>query len=466
MTITLDSLSLQTVPQPAVWHHLPSVTLNDDTLRDRKAKVLAGMASRGLDALVIYADKEHGGNFEYLTGFIPRFEEALLVLHSEGDAVLVLGNENLKLAAHARLENRVVHAPWFSLPNQPMDNQQSLPDVLNSAGIVAGKNYGLVGWKLFTGAQDDAWKMFDLPSFIVEAIRQAAGPEATLCNATGIFISPEHGARTVNNANELAHYEYGANLASTAILDALNAIEPGKTEKQIGALLAAQGQPNNVVMIAATGDRFANANLYPGDKHLQRGDKFSLTTSYKGGLSSRAAYVVADESELAPEVADYLDVVAKPYYRAVVTWLTHIRPGMLGSEMYALIEQVLPKAEYHWHLNPGHLVADEEWLCSPIGPDSSAPLRIGMLLQIDIIPSRAGYAGASIEDTVALADKALRDELAQAYPELWNRVLMRRHYIKEHLGISLPDEVLPLSNTVGYLRPWLLDPTRALVCTE
>ncbi|WP_421355828.1 M24 family metallopeptidase [Pseudocitrobacter faecalis] len=466
MTITFESLSLQTVPQPAVWHHLPSVTLSDDTLRERKAKVLAGMASRALDTLVIYADKEHGGNFEYLTGFIPRFEEALLVLHSEGDAVLVLGNENLKLAAHARLENRVVHAPWFSLPNQPMDNQQSLPEVLQNAGIVAGKNYGLVGWKLFTGAQDDAWKMFDLPCFIVDAIRQAAGPDATLCHATGIFISPEHGARTVNNANELAHYEYGANLASTAILDALNAIALGKTEKEIGALLAAQGQPNNVVMIAATGDRFAKANLYPGDKRIQRGDKFSLTTSYKGGLSSRAAYVVADESELAPEVADYLDVVAKPYYRAVATWLTHIRPGMLGGEMYALIEQVLPKSEYHWHLNPGHLVADEEWLCSPIGPNSAAPLRSGMLLQIDIIPSRAGYAGASIEDTIALADKTLRDELAQAYPELWNRVLMRRHYIKEHLGISLPDEVLPFSNTVGYLRPWLLDPTRALVCTE
>ncbi|STW08961.1 Uncharacterised protein [Klebsiella grimontii] len=72
-------------------------------------------------------------------------------------------------------------------------------------------------------------------------------------------------------------------------------------------------------MIAATGDRFANAGLYPGDKVIQRGDKFSLTTSFKGGLSSRAAYVVADERELAPEVADYLEVVAKPYLRR---WLT------------------------------------------------------------------------------------------------------------------------------------------------
>ncbi|MDK9366032.1 M24 family metallopeptidase [Lelliottia wanjuensis] len=457
-------VTLSSVPQPAVWHGIPSVTLSDETLRERKANVLRRMQQQGLDALVIYADKEHGGNFEYLTGFIPRFEEALLVLHSTGEAVLVLGNENLKLAAHARLENRVVHAPWFSLPNQPMDNQQSLPALLKSAGVTAGKTLGLAGWKLFTGKGDDVNQMFDLPAFIVDAIRLAGEGSLQLRNATGIFIDPDGGARTTNNANEIAHYEYGANLASTAILTALNAIAPGKTEKEIASLLAAEGQPNNVVTIAATGDRFAFANLYPSDKAIQRGDKFSLTTSYKGGLSSRAAYVVADASELAPAVADYLDVVAKPYFQAVVTWLEHLHIGMRGGEMYDLIEQVLPKAEYHWHLNPGHLVADEEWLCSPIGPKSDALLRSGMMLQIDIIPSRAGYAGASIEDTVALADELLRQKLASEYPALWERVVARRAYIAEHIGIHLPDEVLPMSNTVGYLRPWLLDQGRALVC--
>lgn len=461
----MATIALSTVAPPTLWHDLPSVTLSDDTLRQRKANVLAQMARGGYDTLVIYADKEHGGNFEYLTGFIPRFEEALLVLHREGEAVLVLGNENLKLAAFARLENRVIHAPWFSLPNQPMTTEKSLPQLLQDAGIVAGKTLGLAGWKLFTGDADDRAQMFDLPAFIVDAIRQAAGPQALLRNATGIFIAPDSGVRTVNNANELAHYEYGANLASTAVLTALDAIAPGKTEKQIGALLAAQGQPNTVVMITATGDRFAHANLYPGDKTIQCGDKFSLTTSYKGGLSSRAAYVVSDAAELAPEVADYLEVVAKPYFKAVVCWLENLRIGMRGGEMYALIESVLPKAEYHWHLNPGHLVADEEWLCSPIGPDSNACIRSGMLLQIDIIPSRAGYAGASIEDTVAVADKALRDALAQDWPQLWQRIVTRRAWIRQQLGIDLPEEVLPFSNTVGYLRPWLLDHTRALVCT-
>ena len=457
---------VKTLPQPDCWQDVPSVPLTDVTLKLRKARVLARMAQLSLETLIVYADKEHGANFEYLTGFIPRFEEALLVLHQDGEAVLVLGNENLKLAAHARLENRVVHAPWFSLPNQPMTNAASLPDTLRLAGLADKKRIGVAGWKLFTSEHDDNTQLFDMPSFIIDSLRAAVTPGCVLTNATGVFISPANGARIINNANELAHYEYGANLASTAILQALNAIEPGKTEKQIGALLAAEGQANNVIMIAATGDRFASANLYPSDKVIQRGDKFSLTTSYKGGLSSRAAYVVANETELNPAVADYLDVVAIPYYRAVVGWLEGMRVGITGGEIYQLIETLLPKSEYHWHLNPGHLVADEEWMCSPIMPDSAIPLASGMLLQIDIIPSRAGYAGASIEDTVALADAALREELARDYPVMWARIIARRNYIQRDLGIRLSEDVLPLSNTVGYLRPWLLDQTLALGCAE
>ncbi|SNY61667.1 M24 family metallopeptidase [Enterobacter sp. CC120223-11] len=454
-------VTLAPVSQPKCWAEQPSVILTDATLAERKSRVLERMQQQKIDTLIVYADKEHGGNFEYLTGFIPRFEEALLVLHQDGEAGLVLGNENLKLAPHARLKNRVLHAPWFSLPNQPMDNTQSLPETLRAAGIMANKSLGLAGWKLFTGQNDNVRQMFDMPAFIVDAIREAA-PEAELRNATGVFISPAYGARVINNANELAHYEYGANLASTAILRALNAVEPGKTEKQIASLLAADGQLNNVVTIAATGDRFAHANLYPSDKQIQQGDKFSLTVSYKGGLSSRAAYVVENETQLPEAVSDYLDVVAIPYFRAVATWLENIHPGMTGGELYQVIEDVLPKADYHWHLNPGHLVADEEWLCSPVSAGSDILLASGMLLQIDIIPSRAGYAGASIEDTVALADEALREQLAAEYPQLWARVQARRNWLQKEVGISLPECVLPFSNTVGYLRPWLLDQSKAL----
>lgn len=456
------TITLATIEQPAIYLNTPSVVLTNQTIKERLRKVLQGMAQQNLDSLVVYADKEHGGNFEYLTGFIPRFEEGLLVLHNSGEAVLVLGNENLKLAQHSRIPASVVHAPWFSLPNQPMDTTLSLSEVLQQAGLRGQKRVGIAGWKLFTGINDNNKSLFDIPTFIFLALQSALTPACELLNATDLFISPRQGARTTNNANEIAHYEYGANLASSAALSALNAIELGKTEKAIAALLAADGQANNVVTIAATGDRFENANLYPSDKQIQKGDKFSLTVSYKGGLTSRAAYVVSQADELHEEVSDYLDVVAIPYYRAVVAWLENMRVGVKGHEVYDLIERVLPKAEYHWHLNPGHLVADEEWLCSPIYPASDIPLSSGMLLQIDIIPSRKGYAGASIEDTVALADEPLRLQIATLYPELWQRISARRNYICDVLNIHLHDDVLPLSNTVGYLRPYLLNKELAL----
>jgi len=452
--------ALEVIASPPVFPGVASPVLSDETLHRRLAAIIQRMQEQKIAQLIIYADKEHGSNFEYLAGFIPRFEEALLVVNQQGALTYIMGNENLKLVPFARNPGRCLHAPLFSLPNQPMRGEQPLDQLLNEAGIVAGERTGLVGWKLFTGRQQG---MCDLPQFVYAAAAQAAGSDALLVNATGLFISPDNGARCVNCADEVAFYEAGANLASTAMLAALDSVEPGNTEKALGAQLNAEGQPNTVVTIAATGDRFAHARLYPSDKQLVTGDKLSLTTGYKGGLTSRSAYVVSEASELQCNVSDWLTRLAIPYYHAVVSWLEHLHIGMTGGELYSLIESVLPKAEYGWHLNPGHLVADEEWLSSPVYPDSAVTLKSGMLLQIDIIPSVPGYGGCSIEDTVGLADAALRDELARAYPDVWQRMTQRKTYLAEVLRIRLPEEVILLSNTVGYLRPFLLDKRRALV---
>ena len=456
---TVPRYHLQAIPAPQTYPDIAYPVLSDDTMKQRLHNVLQAMKASGFTHLVIYADKEHGANFEYLAGFIPRFEEALLVVNVSGELSYIMGNENLKLVPCARNAGKCLHTPLFSLPNQPMAGDVPLSGLLASCGIAAAANVGVVGWKLFSGNP----ALFDVPAFILDALFSAAEGRENVRNATGLFISPEQGVRRRNSACEIAFYEYGANLASTQLLAALNDVEPGRREKEIGQQLAGWGQPNNVVMIAATGDRFANACLYPTDKAITRGDKFSLTVGYKGGLTSRSAYVVASENELAEPVADYLTRVAIPYYHTVVQWLEFIRPGVTGAQVYSLVEAVLPKDRWHWHLNPGHLVADEEWLSSPIYPGSAARLESGMLLQIDIIPSVAGYGGCSIEDTVGLADEALRNELAQAYPQVWARMQARREYVTEVLKIDLPVEVILLSNTVGYLRPFLLDKNKAVV---
>lgn len=456
-------IKLQQTVAPRKFEQVPPVLLTDETLLSRKNKILAGIAEENFDALIVYADKEHGGNFEYLTGFIPRFEEGLLILNKNGQATAILGNENLKMASHSRIEVTLKHSPYFSLPNQPMDNEKSLEDLFAEADLHKMARIGLVGWKMFTSTLADNKKFFDLPYFIVEAIKNSLSPHSELENAAHLFIHGEKGARSTCNANEIAHYEYGANLASNCILDAMNAVEPGVTEAELGQYLSAEGQYNTVVVIAATSPRFEKANLYPSYKRIEKGQPLSLTTAFKGGLSSRTGFVVTDESELPAAQKDYLERVAKPYFAAIATWLERIAINMPGSELYNIIEQVLPQDKFGWHLNPGHLTADEEWMSSPIYPGSAEKLASGMMLQIDIIPSIAGYTGSSAEECIALADASLQQEIRSAYPELWQRICARRDYIINTLNINLSKDVLPLSNTVAYLRPFLLAKDKSLV---
>lgn len=457
-------IQLQTTEPPRPFPDVAPVFLTDDTMSERKSKILERMDSEDYDALIIYADKEHGSNFEYLTGFIPRFEEGLLLLERSGRATAILGNENLKMASYARISVELKHCPYFSLPNQPMNNGKSLAQLLAETDLKAMSKIGLVGWKMFTSIRENNRQLFDLPYFIIDAVKRSIAANAVLENATHLFIRGDCGARVTNNENEIAHYEYGANLASNCILHAMNAIEPGIREADLGALLSAEGQYQTVVTIAAAGPRFAHANFYPTHKQVARGQPLSLTTGFKGGLSSRTGFVIADESELPENQRDYLQRVAKPYFGAVVTWLENIKIGLSGGEMYNLIEKVLPQEKYGWHLNPGHLSADEEWMSSPIYENSSERLQSGMILQIDIIPSVPGYTGISAEESVALADETLQRKIQHAYPELWTRIITRRNYIRNQLKIQIADDVIPLANTVAYLRPFLLAKDKSFTC--
>lgn len=437
------------------------VLLSDETMGERYEKVLARMKEEKIDTLVIYGDLEHGNNFEYLTGFLPRFEEALLILHSNGHNYMVMGNENLNKVPFSRVKAVPVHAPYFSLPNQPMGVDKSFSEILEEAEIGRAARIGIVGWKNFTSSKEDNGQLFDIPSYIVERVRALAGESGEIFNAAYLFIG-SRGVRCRNNVNELEHYEFGAALASDCMLKAMDGLEEGVSEMELGGMLNAYGQKNSVVTIASSGKRFIKANLYPTDNKVKTGDAISLTIGYKGGLSSRAGYAVKEAGQLPEGVKDYVDVVVKPYFGAYAKWLEEIHCGMKGNDLYQIVEQVLPKSKYHWSLCPGHLTADEEWMSSPIYDRSEEILESGMLFQIDIIPSVPGYGGTSAESTVALADEALREEIKEKAPALWKRIEGRRKYIESELHIRLNPDVLPMCSTVAYLRPLLLNKGMAM----
>ena len=51
------------------------------------------MAQHGLEALVIFGDREHVANISWASGYDPRFEEALLVITPNRTPALFAGNE-------------------------------------------------------------------------------------------------------------------------------------------------------------------------------------------------------------------------------------------------------------------------------------------------------------------------------------------------------------------------------------
>src|SRR5437870_8251770 len=89
-------------------------------------------------------------------------------------------------------------------------------------------------------------------------------------------------------------------------------------------------------------------------------------------------------------------------------------------------------------------------------------IHSGMFMQTDVIPFSATYFSTRMEDGVVLADSELQATLRARYPECFSRCCRRREFMRNVLGIFVPDDVLPLSNIPGIVPPFFLAPTQIL----
>src|SRR5699024_5350798 len=128
-------------------------------------------------SLIVYGDKEHGSNFEYLTGFIPRVEEGLQVLNEDGHSTLILGTENVDKVKFSRVKSEGIDCPLLSLPNQTMNDFKPFHTYLEQVHIDTSGKVGLVGWILLSNVFADFHQTFDMPVFIVNACQDVLGKE-------------------------------------------------------------------------------------------------------------------------------------------------------------------------------------------------------------------------------------------------------------------------------------------------
>lgn len=425
----------------------------------RRLEMLEERAERrGYDHVVVYADREHSANLAYLTGFDPRFEEAMLIVGSRRAPTIMVGNECVGMAEAAPLAMEVVLYQDFSLPNQPRDRSDPLSRILGDLGVGRGDRVGAIGWKGF----DDRERL-DLPAFLVDELRSITGESGSVENATDLLIDPANGLRVINEIEQLAYFEFAACKTSSGVRNLLWGIEPGMTERDAVHLLEWTGEPLSCHLMLTAGERASLGLLSPGDRPISEGDPLTVAYGIWGALNCRAGFVVEDATRLPDDIADYVDVLVKPYFETVVEWYGALHIGQRGAVLQEIVDRGLGDPFFGIFLNPGHQIHIDEWVNTPIWPGSNVELRSGMAIQVDIIPATGTrYFTTNIEDGIALADSSMRGELASRYPGAWSRISARRDFMREALGIELHQDVLPLSNIPAYLPPFLLSPRRAM----
>ena len=457
--VEIDRPAFEPVPPP------PPVPA--EVYRSHLDALCSAAADRELTHVVVYGDREHVGNLMWATGFDARFEEALLVVGPHGPPLLLAGNECLSYVAvsplHATGELRSELYQPFSLPSQPRATSRRLVDILRDEGVGADSRVGVIGWKYLTAVEhDDPLHAVDVPAHIADTVRSLAGWDAVV-NATDLLIHPGYGLRAVAGPDEIAHWEYAnaeASRATWAVIDALGtAAAHGWTDLDVLREARLAGLPLGCHPTFATAGHRHLGLSGPTGEPIVVGQPLGFNICHWGSNICRAGWIAATAADLPAAGRDYVETFVGPYVEAMSAWLSCMVPGTRGGDVFHLMHQLLPDDVYGVTLNPGHLIAYEEWVSSPIAEGSSDELRSGMVMQIDIIPSHPVYFSTRMEEGIVIADAALRAALAARHPDVLRRCDARRAFMRDTLGYDVPDTVLPLADVAGMVTPYFLSPT-------
>jgi hypothetical protein len=354
----------------------------------------------------------------------------------------------------------------FSLLNQPRGNSRFIKEILADEGIGRRAVVGCVGWKYFSDSEHpDSAHAIDLPAYLVDTLRELAGRESVV-NVTDVLMSPDYGLRTFCSPYEIAYFEYTNVLASEGMKQMLFGVRDGMSDHELAALAQFNGEPLGCHRTMVTGDTRDCGLSSPVGAAIRRGDPLATNVCYWGSNSCRAGWVASSPSDLPPDARDYVKYFAGPYFEAMSEWYGLLRIGTPGADLSRLISESLPFDRFGIFLNAGHLIHLDEWLSSPIYPDSGVRIHSGMAIQVDVIPSSSIYFSTRMEDGVVIADEDLRRQLADQFPSCYARCLKRRDFMTGVLGIQLPEEVLPLSNIPAIVPPLFLAPNRVLVMEQ
>jgi Xaa-Pro aminopeptidase len=435
-------------------------------LQTRIDNLRARMEELKITHVAVYGDREHFANLTYLTGFDPRFEESLLIVGRTATPLILVGNECeaylgfSTLYSSGRLRHEVFQS--FSLLGQPRERSRALREILAEEGIGPTARVGVVGYKYFSSAEHpNAVHALDIPSYVADTLRDLAAPDKVF-NATDLLMHPGHGLRARCTPFEIASFEYTNGQASESVKRMIFNLREGMTDHAVVESGRLNGDPLSCHVTFITGRKAKYGLCGPSGELIRRGQPLAFNVAYWGSNICRAGWIAGSDSDLRRATTNYVPAFAGPYFEAMGEWFRLMKSGTPGRSVYELIQSRLPFEKFGIYLNPGHLIHLDEWMNSPFYAGSEIPVTSGMAIQVDVIPQSTTYFSTRMEDGIVIADGELRDKLKKSFPDCYERCQTRRSFMTGVLGIELPEEVLPLSNTCAIVPPFFLAPNTVL----
>jgi Xaa-Pro aminopeptidase len=276
------------------------------------------------------------------------------------------------------------------------------------------------------------------------------------------MMHPAHGLRARVDAAEIARLEFANHMAAAALRRMVFGLREGMTDFQAFEAARVGGLPLGCHPTFAVGD--APGLCGPSGRHLRLGEPASFNICHWGANICRAGWLARSAADLPAPARDYLELFVEPYVAAMSDWCGMMRPGVSGGYVWTHMMAALPFETFGVTLNPGHLIGLDEWVSSPIHEGSTDPLASGMALQMDVIPGHPVFGSTRMEDGYVIADAALRAALEAGFPNVARRCAARARFMREVIGMEVPDTLLPLADTCGIVAPFLFDPAQVVVC--
>jgi hypothetical protein len=306
-------------------------------------------------------------------------------------------------------------------------------------GIRENTLVGLIGWKYLEEREIENHLHYHfVPSLIVDSLRLLTD-DRHIINASDIMLNPSDGLRIIHSAHQLATIEANSTKLTNIVNDAFKRLRPGMSEVDVARLLRFSGEHYlyyPIVCISA--ERIELAYAMPSTKYrLTDGEQLLISLGFGGAAQAREGRFLRYDKRLMD--VPFLEIYEK-FFVLKYLWLANLSIGKTGNEIYQIVRDTYGK---NFFVNPGHNIDEyQEWTNSIFRPGDASQLKSGMVFHIDVITETFN------NDTIALASKELRDQISREFPETYSRIQYRRKYLKDIIGLSLDESVLPFSDNL------------------